>query len=299
MHIANKLILTFLDSLNFLPMKLTKIPEAFVLEELAKGFFPHLFNTKENQNYEGPYPALEYYGYDFMSSNERKKLVEWHTSKRLEVFNFKKEMLKYCRSNVDILRRGCIAFRNTVIQATTIETSEVQPDVTLSKTTTHHVDPFEFVTIASICMGIYKTLFLKQNIELEITTDQESALHKIEFFEGVKGVKFDDRWVSLVDLEKEENIEVGNQKLTSPIAVVHSQGYVSKDNFNKNSIEWLEWIMVQSQQRGEPIQICHALNGGEYHIPGTKYRCGGFVEKPNGKGTIYEFYGNFFLTIYF
>jgi hypothetical protein len=197
MHIANKMNLTFLDSLNFLPMKLAKIPEAFGLKELAKGFFPHLFNTKENQNYEGPYPALEFYGYDFMSSNDRKKLAEWHASKCSEVFNFQEEMLKYCRSDVDILRRGCIAFRNTVIQATTIETSKVQPNGILSKTTTVGVDPFEFVTIASVCMGIYKTLFLKQNIEVEITKDQESTWHKIEFFEGVKGVRFDDRWFPL------------------------------------------------------------------------------------------------------
>lgn len=64
MHIANKLNLTFSDSLNFLPMKLAKIPEAFGLEELSKGFFSHFFNTQENQAYMGPYPALEFYGYD-------------------------------------------------------------------------------------------------------------------------------------------------------------------------------------------------------------------------------------------
>lgn len=53
MHIANKLNLTFLDSLNFIPMKLAKIPKVFGLEELSKGYFPHLFNTKENQTYVG------------------------------------------------------------------------------------------------------------------------------------------------------------------------------------------------------------------------------------------------------
>jgi hypothetical protein len=271
-------------------MKLAKIPEAFGLEELTKGFLPHLFNTKENQNYKGPYPALKFFGYDSMSPNDRKKLSEWYTSKRSEVFNFQDEMLKYCRSDVDILRRGCIAFRNTVIQATIIERSEVQPDGTLSKTTTDGVDPFEFVTIASVCMGIYKALFLKQNMEVEITKYQESNWYKIESFEKVKGVRFDDRWVSLADLENEENIEVGKQKLTSPIAVVPSQGYVSKENFSKISIQWLEWLMVQSHRRGKPIHIRHALDGGEYSIPGTKYRCDGFLEKPNGKGTIYEFY---------
>lgn len=56
MHIAQKLYLTFVDSLTFLPMKLAKIPEAFGLQELCKGSFPHFFNTKANQNYVGPYP---------------------------------------------------------------------------------------------------------------------------------------------------------------------------------------------------------------------------------------------------
>lgn len=73
MHIANKLNLTFLDSLNFLPMKLAKIPDAFGIEELSKGFFPHFFNKKENQRYVGPFPDLEYYGYNFMSSGERER----------------------------------------------------------------------------------------------------------------------------------------------------------------------------------------------------------------------------------
>lgn len=66
-----------------------------------------------------------------MSSEEREKLVAWHTSKSSEVFNFQEEMLKYCRSDVDILRRGCIAFRNTVLQATTTKNSKVQPDGTI------------------------------------------------------------------------------------------------------------------------------------------------------------------------
>ena len=36
----------FLDSLNFLPMKLSQLPKAFGLDDgLATGFFPHYFNT--------------------------------------------------------------------------------------------------------------------------------------------------------------------------------------------------------------------------------------------------------------
>ena len=58
MHVAKELDLTFLDSLNFLGMRLSKLPGCFDLKELCKGYFPHLFNTSENQHYVGPYPDI-------------------------------------------------------------------------------------------------------------------------------------------------------------------------------------------------------------------------------------------------
>lgn len=58
MHVAKGLDLTFLDSLNFLGMRLSKLPGCFDLNELCKGYFPHLFNTSENQHYVGPYPDI-------------------------------------------------------------------------------------------------------------------------------------------------------------------------------------------------------------------------------------------------
>ena len=36
-----------IDSLNFLPMKLSILPEALGFEELKKGWFPNHFNTRE------------------------------------------------------------------------------------------------------------------------------------------------------------------------------------------------------------------------------------------------------------
>lgn len=47
-----------IDSFNFSPMALAKLPDAFQLEFLAKGYFPHFFTSKENLNYVGPYPPL-------------------------------------------------------------------------------------------------------------------------------------------------------------------------------------------------------------------------------------------------
>ena len=41
--------LKFIDSICFLPMSLASFPRTFNLIELKKGFFPHLFNTPDNQ----------------------------------------------------------------------------------------------------------------------------------------------------------------------------------------------------------------------------------------------------------
>ncbi|XP_039315430.1 involucrin-like [Solenopsis invicta] len=47
----------FIDSVNYMPMRLSDLPKAFGLRDTAdKGIFPHLFNTVENQSYVGPLP---------------------------------------------------------------------------------------------------------------------------------------------------------------------------------------------------------------------------------------------------
>nr|XP_034315847.1 uncharacterized protein LOC117685524 [Crassostrea gigas] len=290
MHIAQKLNLTFMDSLSFLPMKLAKIPEAFGLQELCKGYFPHLFNTKAHQNYVGPYPDLQYYGYQFLSTEERKKLEDWHATKKDETFHFREEMLQYCRSDVDILRRGCLEFRKLMIDVTTIEENVAQADGTLKTQTTYGVDPFDYVTIASVCMGIFKSLFLKGKEKIQITKDGDTKWYDIEHLRGLQVVNVEESWVSLVDLQNDENVQIGKRQFESPIAVVPSQGYTKRDNYSKVSIQWLEWLMEKSRQRGNSIHISHALNGGEFQIPGTNYRCDGFVPSSTGKGTVYEFY---------
>ena len=43
----------FIDSMNFFPMALSNFPKTFRIDELKKGFFPHFFNTQQNQIYVG------------------------------------------------------------------------------------------------------------------------------------------------------------------------------------------------------------------------------------------------------
>ena len=105
--------LKFIDSLSFLPMPLASFPATFNLTELKKGFFPHLFNTPENQQYVGRIPDLEFYDPDSMMSSKKEELINWHSQQvRSNVtFHFKQEMVQYCKSDVALLKAGCQTFQ--------------------------------------------------------------------------------------------------------------------------------------------------------------------------------------------
>ena len=137
----------FIDSLNFIPMGLAKFPKTFAQPELCKGYFPHLFNKDENQNYVGPIPCQYDYGVNFMKPAEREAFMTWH-QERVEnnyVFDFRKEIIKYCRSDVDILAKCCLLYREMFRNETDI-------------------DPFDkALTIASYCHQVYRTNFLKKD----------------------------------------------------------------------------------------------------------------------------------------
>ena len=105
--------LKFIDSLCFIPMPLASFPATFNLTELKKGFFPHLFNTPENQQYVGRIPDLEYYDADSMMPSKKEELLQWHADQlaRNVEFNFKQELIAYCYSDVALLKAGCQAFQ--------------------------------------------------------------------------------------------------------------------------------------------------------------------------------------------
>ena len=53
-----------------------------------------------------------------MVEKERKELLAWLSERKDDVFYFRKEMLQYCRSDVDILRQACLTFRDLLMSAT-------------------------------------------------------------------------------------------------------------------------------------------------------------------------------------
>jgi hypothetical protein len=135
----------FIDSLNFFPTSLSKLPKMFGLDELAKGYFPHLFSVEENQNYIGPKPDMKYYNPDGMYTKQREEFEAWYKAQP-DNFDFQEDLVKYCISDVDILQRCCGTFRKIFMKHA------------------EGIDPFvSSITIASACNEVYRKLFLEEN----------------------------------------------------------------------------------------------------------------------------------------
>ena len=122
----------FIDSMSFFQMPLSAFPKTFGLTELKKGYFPHLFNHPDHQTYVGPVPALDYYMPETMSPEEKQVFETWHQQQRNKVFDFQKELVAYCQSDVRLLKQGCLTLKR------------------LFETLTGF-NPFEHITIASAC----------------------------------------------------------------------------------------------------------------------------------------------------
>ena len=158
-----KLSIRFIDSLNFLQMPLKLFSKTFGMNELKKGYFPHYFNKECNKNYVGSMPSKKHYGYNQMKPDERAKFLKWYNDRVSEnyIFDFKKEILEYCRSDVDFLRRGIMKLREDFIQL-------------------ENIDPLRYITIASVCMTIYRSNYMpKKTIAIipeSVKTDNFSKI---------------------------------------------------------------------------------------------------------------------------
>ena len=277
MTVERGLHMKVIDSLNFLPMKLSKLPEAFGLEELKKGWFPHHFNTRENQNYVGPYPEAKYYGHDFMGEKERENLLAWLDERKGEVFDFRKEMLDYCRSDVDILRQACLTFRELLMGATGQQVEIINEKNKKEMKWVGAVDPFDSVTIASVCMNVFRTKFIEE--EWIVKLEGRHTWIPAKMIDQKLYVLWQKEWIHETDLV---GIKVSEKKFVrTPIAKIPPSGY--NDQYSKASIQWLEW-----RARVDNVTIQHALNVGEKSIPGTRYKLDGYCEETN---TVYEYHG--------
>ena len=245
----------FLDSLNFLPMALSKIPEVFGLKEgLAKGYFPHFFNTVENQEYSGVYPAIEFYGAQEMNTESREKFLRWHESMEGKVFDFKHEMHEYCQADVTILREGCMQFRRLLLE-------------------TAKVDPFRQTTLAGTSMAVWRQNFLEEKWLLK---DGSGKKREARFKAGVYSEWNDSS--SVIDIQG----EYGKAFQSTLVGAIPSGGYVGSNQYSGYALTWLLWL-----EETENSRIDHAGNRkGEYRLLGTRYMADGICHETK---TIYEY----------
>ena len=75
-----------IDSYSFLPMPLSKFTKTFDLKEYKKGFFPHLFNSRENQNYIGKIPDKTFFGCEYFDLSKQNEFDIWHESASSIIF---------------------------------------------------------------------------------------------------------------------------------------------------------------------------------------------------------------------
>ena len=140
------------DSINFIATSLSKLPKAVFQKDeikrlnIVKGSFPHLFNTEENQGYEGPVPDFKYFGPNGMTADARDTLFAWWKKRRADPtpWNLQRELAAYCVDDVRVLALCMERFRESFIE-------------------TAGLDPLEYCTIASAVVNCYSARFMPQN----------------------------------------------------------------------------------------------------------------------------------------
>lgn len=116
------------------PNKLSLFPKIFGFKNTEKGYFPHKFNTSENQNYVGKMPDEKYFAPGAMKPDEYEEFKKWYDEHKEDNFHFQVELKKYCDRDVNILAQGCRKLREMFLEI-------------------GNIDPLQYVTIASVCMS--------------------------------------------------------------------------------------------------------------------------------------------------
>jgi hypothetical protein len=165
----------FIDSYQFIPIALRKFPETFGLAEAKKGYFPYRFFTTERLNYEGIMPPIDMFDFGQLSDQERQEALLWYMYHENDTINLYDMCMDYCCSDVLLLKQGCIAFR-TLFQSITA----------------NEMDPFQYITIASVCSSIYRRFYMPPNT-IAVLDESTPSLYEEEWLSTIQGEGFTPR----------------------------------------------------------------------------------------------------------
>lgn len=149
--------LIFLDSLLHLQGSLARLGKEFGLDEnLLKGHFPHKLNKiGRNQNYIGDIPSIEQYIDErFISSqDELDELKEWYSRQPRKNWNLRKELIKYCKQDVEVLAQLLKIYHNDI------------------KEISEGLSPLSHATSAGLAHKIFLKVFLPKHLEAHCIRD--------------------------------------------------------------------------------------------------------------------------------
>lgn len=157
----------FIDSFRFITAPLSAFPKTFGLEDAGeKGYFPHFFNTPANQSYVGIMPKIDFYEPDMMRKRTSDDFRQWYQEQVSNnvVFHLQKDIMKYCRQDVDLLMKGCEKFRKMFNEAA-------------------GVDPFKYTTIAAACLACYRAYHMPEN-EIAVLQPEHMEFIRKGFYGG-------------------------------------------------------------------------------------------------------------------
>ncbi|KAL3072361.1 hypothetical protein niasHT_036657 [Heterodera trifolii] len=147
-HSAVNSFLIWRDSCLLFPIRLDGLKSTFDLDCPDKPFFPYGFNRRENYEIRLPHlPPKEAYFPGSMKPAKLEKFEQWYEVNRHTPFFLPEELRDYCENDTEILMLAILKFRQILLR-----------DITNGL----DVLPIS-CTIASVCMNIFRTMFMKEN----------------------------------------------------------------------------------------------------------------------------------------
>ena len=119
------------------------------------------------------------FGYHEMIDKNSKKedLKIWYDSNKHKQYNFQNEILYYCLTDVLILTKGCLSFRDLFLKI-------------------KNIHPFQYITIAQVCTEIYMSMI----------NDNEIGFPKINNFADVYSEK-SIKWLEYISYQNKISIQ--------------------------------------------------------------------------------------------
>ena len=110
----------FRDSMLHLKGSLASLAQDFFGADsgIKKGHFPHLFNSIEHYNYEGPMPGREYFDLSFMIKDQTQldDFESWYVERSQFPWQFKHELIEYCKNDVYVLAALMRAYHDILVE---------------------------------------------------------------------------------------------------------------------------------------------------------------------------------------